>query len=250
MDWRNACRKLQEKGLKFEFEKHGECIARKCDFTAKIECYRISAQPTPDRENWQEWCRKLDDCGVKFECYCGNDVWINHGFPDTTFRYNIDTWRIPYQPIPTGIEKYLEEEMHEEETTATVSALKINHNQDKPEIPEIPHREQQIQWHEDMLHHLRTGEPMTVWEFRFKAAKEKSGWIKFGSSEIPAWDDGEEYRRKPRTVTYWHCVVIYTTGVPHVKGTAESRDALERVLKIYDQKKVSPITETTVELED
>ena len=227
---------LQDKGVRIDLiNLDGTVVERNIDqssgrknnliFAASAENYRLPAQSIPDIPDWRELCGEMQSKGIYFY---HQDVLDKHCvFGD--FREN---YSIKRQPIP---------EWREEMTEET-----------KPDPRgEIPHREQQIQWYEDWLHHLRTGEPMREYEFRpvNEDGDAASEW-KLLSNRHPLWAKTHEYRRKPRTVTYWHCVVIDNTGVPHVKGKAESRDALERVLKIYDQKKVSPITETTVELED
>lgn len=116
---------------------------------------------------------------------------------------------------------------------------------------EIPHREQQIQWHEDMLHHLRTGEPMREWEY-----KERDLDWDICRGE-PVWIKTNRYRRKPRTVTYWHCAaecVYKPTGkkeITVVRGsTKEDLDWDIKSLKSeYPTAKFSPIIETTVEID-
>lgn len=235
---------LQSKGIKFN-EYHDDLAmwlenSELLDFTRDLDCYRIPAQSIPDIPDWRELCREMQSKGVKFEMQDYDREWVKwrNGFSFSTAP--ITKFRIPQQPLPEWIEEMTEET-----------------KQDPRE--EIPHRELQIQWHEDMLHHLRTGEPMTVWEFRFKVAKEKSGWLKFGSSEIPAWDEGEEYRRKPRTVKYWHCVaraiIDEDEGPCNVfLWSTTSMDDMEREINIMKRTDsaatFTTIIETTAELAD
>ena len=151
MGLKDACKKLQEKGLKFELYRAGSWVFNTWDFTSKIEDYRIAAQPIPDREDWRELCGKLQDCGIVFERHHADlDTWSKWKNGFCFSERPIKDFRIPAQPILAGIEKYLEEEMAEQK-------------QDKPEIH---HLEQRIQWHEDKLRSLRTGEPMREWEYR------------------------------------------------------------------------------------
>lgn len=225
---------LQSKGIRFETVSVNEKIWCKgaWEFKNDRKDYRIPAQSIPDIPDWRELCREMQSKGIYFY---HQDVLDKHCvFGD--FREN---YSIKRQPIPEW-----KEEMTEE--------IKPDPRE------EIPHREQQIQWHEDMLYHLRTGEPMRDWEFRFVAGKEKSGWILFGSSEIPAWDEGEEYRRKPKEIAYYHCVISRldkTTGLT-ITGvvTGFSKDDLESYVRGEKFKgqstKFGPIVETTVEMED
>ena len=123
----------------------------------------------------------------------------------------------------------------------------------EPEQPEIPHKELQIQWHEDWVHSLKTGEPMREWECR-PLNKKDSAW----HICKPMWDENCEYRRKPRTVKYWHCVGVYTDNGGK-QDTAYlisgDRKDLEGEILRYAKMcqaaaKFTPITETTAELED
>ena len=114
---------------------------------------------------------------------------------------------------------------------------------------EIPHRELRIQWHEDMLHHLRTGEPMREWEYRLK-----NGDGEWKICYDPHFSEKYEYRRKPKmkTVTYWHCLIegYGTMAVAYlIEPTA---DALRKHVKSlgYGYEVVGQVTETTVEIED
>ena len=119
---------------------------------------------------------------------------------------------------------------------------------------EIPHRELQIQWHEDMLHHLRTGEPMRMWEWKKKS---DGAWAQ---TIEPGWDAKTEYRRKPRTVTYWHCVGAYIgyqdNGVVDREvfssdfSASDVQSQIDTCKENYPSAKFSPIIETTVEMED
>ena len=111
---------------------------------------------------------------------------------------------------------------------------------------EIPHRELRIQWHEDMLHHLRTGEPMREWEYRLK-----NGDGEWKICHDPHFSEKYEYRRKPRTVTYWHCVFKDDNGNVFPKASILSKEDLRNYMeRHYKRYKKSQIIETTVELED
>lgn len=195
-----------------------------------------TAQPIPDIPDWRELCREMQEKGVVFEAACGDGSWKSsrpYFFPDYMHKKD---YRIPQQSIP----KWSNEEMTEET---------------KPDPrDEIPHRELQIQWHEDCLHHLRTGEPMPVWEYRLK-----NGDGEWKICHDPHFSEKYEYLRKPRTVTYWHCVVEYAdskTGcvISEVLQSAYCKEEAESDIARYKAKyqtaKFSPITETTVEMED
>ena len=237
MDWKDACKKLQKEGLKFEFYCDGSWSSSTWNFTEKIEGYLIAAQPIPDREDWRELCGKLQNLGVEFEGYDDDGLgWISSGLILWSFRWDKEQYRIKAQPIPAGIEKYLEREMTEQK-------------QDKPEIP---HLEQQIQWHEDMLRSLRTGEPMLEWEYRLAV-----GDGEWKICNDPHFSEKYEYRRKPRTVTYWHCVTEYEGMYGLIRSLLISFEGVDRLQKTVDQNKsrnsttkFSPIIETTVEMED
>lgn len=238
MDWKDACKKSQEKGLKFELYCAGSWVFNTWDFTAKIEDYRIAAQPTPNLADWRESCRKLHGCGVAFDFLFQSEDWMVVHITD--FGFDRTSYRIPAQPIPAGIEKYLEKEMAEQ----------------KQDNPEIPHLEQQIQWHEDMLHHLRTGEPMREWEY--KEEYSEGVWLSLNEYGCyPEWHKENEYRRKPRTVTYWHCVGECTDRggkedtVYLMSGDLEDLEKeVLRHRKMYTTAKFSAIIETTVKMED
>lgn len=117
---------------------------------------------------------------------------------------------------------------------------------------EIPHRELQIQWHEDVLYHLRTGEPMPVWEYRLK-----NGDGEWRVCSDPHFSEKYEYRRKPRTVTYWHCVGGYVDSEGKKDtvyfASGDRNDVLsetERYKARFPLAKFSPIIETTAEMAD
>lgn len=74
---------------------------------SEIEYRRIAAQPIPDRADWREWCSKLHKIGVNFEFSMSHsNEWSTVRITD--FRFDHARYRIPAQPIPAGIEKYLE----------------------------------------------------------------------------------------------------------------------------------------------
>lgn len=124
----------------------------------------------------------------------------------------------------------------------------------KPDpMEEIPHRELQIQWHEDMLHHLRTGDPMRMWEWKKKSDGTWAQTIE------PGWDAKTEYRRKPRTVTYWHCVARGVIDEDEgrsnvVLWSTTSMDDMEREINIMKQTdsaaNFGQIIEATLEIAD
>ena len=224
---------LQEKGIKFEIFhpdygwENGSYTLRFC---GDPDTYRIHAQPIPDIPDWRELCREMQEKGIKFEVFL-DTKWYEGAF----FNQNSEYYRIPQQPIP---------EWREEMTEETKPGLR----------EENPHRELQIQWHEDCLHHLRTGEPMPVWEYRLK-----NGDGEWKICHDPHFSEKYEYRRKPRTVKYWHCVVNYVcdygNGAENVSlWSTCSKDELESEIKnIKDDDttaKFSPIIETTVEMDD
>lgn len=61
MDWKDACKKLQERGLKFDFysQIQGRWLSYKPWIFTDAGTFRIATQPIPDREDWREWCGKL-----------------------------------------------------------------------------------------------------------------------------------------------------------------------------------------------
>lgn len=249
MDWKDACKKLQEEGLKFDFysQIQERWFSDKPWIFTDAGTFHIAAQPIPDREDWREWCRDMQSKGVRIEKQYGlYPAWGRVSNSRDFESDPITNYRIPAQPIPAGIEKYLEEEMHEEETTAKLSSLKVNHNQDKPEIP---HRELQIQWHEDMLHHLRTGEPMRKWEYRLLV-----GDGEWKICNDPHFSKRCEYRRRPRTVTYWHCAVRWGGKDPGIMSSYDEGKLLLDVSRTRSEGgmdiELGPVLETTVDLED
>lgn len=243
---------LQSKGVRFEYcDINDEWLNDwKCTFSASQKKYRIPAQPMPDIPDWRELCGEMQSKGVQFEMVFDLDreLVINPGeYSDAPRlrRYHngfsftdahISCFRIPQQPIP---------EWREEMTEET-----------KPDPrEEIPHRELQIQWHEDMLHHLRTGEPMREWQWR----KLGGAWQWLGTASS-TWNRCFYYRRKPRTVTYWHCVGVYIgyqdNGVVDREvfssdcSASDVQSQIDTCKENYPSAKFSPITETTVEVED
>lgn len=225
---------LQSKGIKFEFDKGSlGWVVQQGNFSWFRSDYRIPTQPIPDIPDWRELCRDMRRNGVNVEYENSAGSWIGghlltvYGEP---LSLPIKSYRIPQQPIP---------EWREEMTEET-----------KPDpTEEIPHRELQIQWHEDMLHHLRTGEPMREWEYRLK-----NGDGEWKICYDPHFSEKYEYRRKPKmkTVTYWHCLVK-GYGIMAVVHLIESTaDALRKHVKSlgYGYEVVGQITETTVEIED
>lgn len=254
---------LQKKGVMFEMDfSNEEWCGNRCDFSLHRSKYRFPAQPIPDIKDWREVCLDMQSKGVLFYYYAGTMIgWSNGekvGFYDPFGR---SEYRIPAQPIPEW-----KEEPH---PIQSMDAL-----QDRPEIPakalpeksfsmrrgkemnelkeeldKIPHRDLQIQWHEDMLHHLRTGEPMWEWEFK----NLYGDWVQC----IPKWKSTIEYRRKPRMkkVTYWHCVGKCTDNggkednVYLISGDLEDLEKeVTRNRKMYTTAKFSTITETIVEI--
>ena len=224
---------LQSKGVKFEYcNINDEWVNDgKCTFSASQEKYRIQAQPIPNIPDWREVCWGMQDKGVKFKMLWGS-MW-NEGIYD--FEKERDRYQLIEQPIP---------EWKEEMTKET----KLDPRE------EIPHRELQIQWHEDSLHHLRTGEPMKKWQCKPDG---DNRW--FDYTGLPTWDRDCEYRRKPRTVTYWHCLVRYVTGAIEfeVISGVDKQEMLgvveeykQYVEKNNKQIKFGPIIETAVEVED
>ena len=229
---------LHEKGFRFN-EYHDDLAvwmenSELLDFTRDLDCYRIPAQSIPDIPDWRELCREMQSKGVEFEAVCGDGSWKKsrpYFFPDFMGK---EDYRIPQQPIT----KWREEMTEEAEPDPR---------------EEIPHRELQIQWHEDMLHHLRTGEPMRAWEVNYE---DEGYWKPLVPSNV-SWSDCHKYRRKPRTVTYWHCVCIYkdALGDVHNESFADTnKDIIECRIKTFcsdfKNTKFGPIIETTVEVDD
>ena len=138
--------------------------------------------------------------------------------------------------------------------TELIKDVKLDEETKPDPREEIPHREQQIQWYEDWLHHLRTGEPMREYEFRSvnEDGDAASEW-KLLSNRHPSWAKTHEYRRKPRTVKYWHCAVMFD-GLKSEVITGYCKDEVsdqnKRCKEAYPDAKFSPIIETTVEVED
>lgn len=249
---------LQSKGVKLEgLDIQYDCwrAVRKGGFDPYLD-YQIPAQSIPDIPDWRELCWEMQSKGVQFEMvfYLDRELVINPGGYSDAPRWrryhngfsftdaHISCFRIPQQSLPEWREE-MEEEM-EEET--------------KPDPrEEIPHLEQQIQWYEDMLHHLRTGEPMREYEFRSvnEDGDAASEW-KLLSNRHPSWANTHEYRRKPRTVKYWHCVGGYVDSGGKKDtvyfASGDRNDVLsetERYKARYPLAKFSPIIETTVEIE-
>ncbi len=236
---------LQEKGVRIDLiNLDGTVVERNIDpysgrktnltFAASAKNYRLPAQSVPSISDWREVCWGMQDKGVKFKMLWGS-MW-NEGIYD--FEKERDRYQLIEQPIP---------EWKEEMTKET----KLDPRE------EIPHRELQIQWHEDMLHHLRTGEPMREYEFRSvnEDGDAASEW-KLLSNRHPSWAKTHEYRRKPKTVTYWHCFVDYTDkiGINGILTSAiDDNDLLATIrshILHYPNAKYGPITETTVEMEE
>lgn len=132
---------------------------------------------------------------------------------------------------------------------------------------EIPHREMQIQWHEDMLVQLKNGEKPNLhnWEHRIKEPGLKTldldlypnMWHSMGCRYD--WNKDFEYRRKTRTVKYWHCVaraIIDEDEGPCnvVLWSTTSMDDMEREINIMKRTDsaatFTTIIETTAELAD
>lgn len=236
MDWKDACKKLQKEGLKFEYLTTVNIWSNPiwsnpiCSFQFTPDRYRIAAQPIPDRADWREWCRNLKKLGVEFESQNSNGGWVTYKWG---FKSPKTWYRIPAQPIPAGIEKYLEEEMP-------------GQKQDKPESHQW---EQQIQWHEDKLHSLRTGEPMREWEYRLVV-----GDGEWKICNDPHFSKRYEYRRRPRTVTYWHCAVRWGGKDSGIMSSYNKGKFLLDVSRTRSEGgmdvELGPIIKTTVDLED
>lgn len=222
--WREACEKLRNEGMVFEccYKNKGEKF--RFDFINDRPLYfEIAQQPIPNRPDWREWCKRLQDAGVRFDFYYGD--WEFNKFCDFHKRHHRDVFRIAQQPIPPNIGDLIMEET-------------------KPDPrEEIPHREQQIQWHEDMLHHLRTGEPMKKWQCKPDG---DNRW--FDYTGLPTWIRDCEYRRKPKMkkVTYWHCYVPNFINCPVMTSHISAERLLELMPTGYQH---TPITESTVEIE-
>ena len=235
MDWKAAREKLQKEGLKFEYLTTVNIWSNPiCSFQSTSDRYRIAAQPIPDREDWRDWCRKLQNLGGEFEGYDDDGLgWIRSGLILWSFRWDKKQYRIKAQPIPAGIEKYLEEEMP-------------GQKQDKPEIPHLEH---QIQWHEDKLHSLRTCEPMLEWEYRLVV-----GDGEWKICNDPHFSEKYEYRRQPRTVTYWHCAVRWKGKNTGIMSSYDEGKLLLDVSRTRSEGgmgiELGPVIKTTVELED
>ena len=240
--WREACRKLQDEGVKFEYEMSYGWEPTLVDSVKEQRFLRIKQQPIPNRQDWRDWCENLIRFGLKFgfdfkfERY---DSKTKEWAPLNNFLFSesYEYYRIAQQPIPENIGDLIMEE--------------------KPEPKEeIPHRELQIQWHKDKLHSLETGEPMREWEWR----NEDVEWQDLNNKLTIGWHKQVEYRRKPKVkqVTYWHCMAVFNTNqvdnrVASCIVSLESKEDL--ILKIkrfqeeYPRLPVTQITETTVEIE-
>lgn len=135
--------------------------------------------------------------------------------------------------------------------TELVKDVKIDEETKPDQKEETPHLELQIQWHEDKLHSLRTREPMREWEYRLK-----NGDGEWRICHDPHFSEKYEYRRKPRTVKYWHCLYEHTqsgfintessltalyTNMTEFKETIAGEDCGNKVLACFEQ---------TVELAD
>ena len=236
---------LQEKGVEFEnVSVNGKTWYKGTwEFKNDPKDYRTPVQPIPDIPDWRKLCREMRSNGVRFKMLWGS-MWSEgvYDFENERYRYQICE-----QPLP---------EWREEMTEET-----------KPDPrEEIPHRELQIQWHEDMLVQLKNGEKPNLrnWEYRIKEPGLKTldldlcpnMWHSMGCRYD--WNKDFEYRRKPRTVTYWHCLVRYVTGAIEfeVISGVDKQEMLGVVeeYKQYAEKnnqqiKFGPITETIIELE-
>ena len=98
-----------------------------------------------------------------------------------------------------------------------------------------------------------TEEPWKRWE----VTSHRNEWVALCGH--PYWKEESEYRRKPRTVKYWHCVArcVLDDEEGEEDVTLWSTSGLDdmeneiKQFKSHDKNaKFSPIIETTAELED
>lgn len=248
-DWRELCREMQSNGVRFENSSasgNNWFTGRLWGFNADIEAYRIPQQPLPE---WKEEMNEETKPDPRKEV--GGDkvkMFKNLRITDADFLEKIDQYMKdnPDSVIPV-------DEAQIARITELVKDVKIDEETKPDPREEIPHRELQIQWHEDMLHHLRTGEPMPVWEYRLK-----NGDGEWRICHDPHFSEKYEYRRKPKEVTYYHCVISRldkTTGLTITSVvTRFSKDDLESYVRGEKFKgqstKLGPIVETTVEMDD
>jgi len=236
--WREACQKLLNDGLLFDISTPFGWSKRDksslCFTNYPVSDFCIAQQPIPDRPDWREWCMKMQDVGVEFEiniCMTDGKWAAQNSLFD--FCQHPKNYRIAKQPIPESIEDLI--------------------MQEKPEPKEeIPHREQKRQWCQDFLKYL-SGEEMAQWE---QKADNSDEWkLILPADHYPWWYRGYEYRRKPnvKKVTYWHCVVRYSTDEVDLIYNFVSMSDLERdiecVKESYTCATFTQITETTVEVE-
>lgn len=278
---------LHDKGVRIDLiNLDGTVVERNIDpfsgrktnltFAASAENYRLHAQPIPDIPDWRELCREMQSNDVLFSHQNPDGIWVKSHFHEFAANEVRDRYQIPQQPIPEWREElnfeiedteypiWTEDMLIKVENRAKSFLSKLNPSpiadqewreemteETKPDPrEEIPHREQQIQWHKDWLHALETGEKMREWQVRLKGINDD--WITLPPDEIPDRDKCE-YRRKPRTITYWSCVAIDDGMCSLLRSFENSEKAQELInerKKIFKDSKFGPITETTVEMED
>lgn len=217
------------------------------DFSSKLECYRIPTQPIPDIPDWRELCHEMKEKGIRF---FHNGVLNKHCvFDDRREYYKIQPQSLPYWKEELNFEI---EDTEYPEWRPPAAETKGKMNKDTSKFEDNPHHELQIQWHEDMLHHLRTDEPMREWQFRrVTSCGAVNEWSRI---DWPEWRRKDvEYRRKPRTVTYW-TFVMQSDGEPPeaIIGYIldEAKHLMRHYKELYPSAKFSPIIETIIELED
>jgi len=263
---------LLDKGVVFEFYNEQERIwasksgiGRPLWFN-KWDKFRIPVQPIPDIPDWREVCRDMQSKGARFEeREADGSGWFKaaNGFSFTIA--GITRFRIAAQPIPEWREEmedfyagkladpdYKKAQKKLSDQAKAIAAAIEEKLVSDTQLDKIPHRELQIQWHEDCIHALKTGEPMREWEYRNEAGY-------WNDVAYPSWLSRYEYRRKPRMkkVTLWYCVARFLeteTGVISTElcGSTYDKDEVEsemqHFLKTYPTAKFSPIIETTVEI--
>lgn len=260
---REWLKKLISKGVMIELlDCNGKVIDLEenedLDFSSRLECYRIPTQPIPDIPDWRELCREMQDKGVVFEHEVYTNNWQKAKLEFTLFTQE---YRISQQSLPEWREELNfdneETEYPKWQPPAAETKGKLNKDTNKLEtiyagamealIKDIPHRELQIQWHKDKIHSLEIGEPMQEWEW----SKNGIDWQSLGTI-APTWTRSFYYRRSPRIVNYWHCV-IQIDETPEIFTEFDINEIqyrINRCKETYPLAKIGPISETIVELED